>query len=165
MSTAVAVAEGLELCRNGHPRSEENTLRLPGGDRQCRICGRESKRRGRLGIRPPSFSERFWRLVGPASENGCRLWLGTIIPSRPPSAGRPGTYGGYGVLKIGQRQVRAHVMAWRLAYHGPVHPDRAVFRHSCDNPPCVEPSHIYPGTHAENTADRTARRRYRGARR
>lgn len=31
--------------------------------------------------------------------------------------------------------------------------------HHCDNPPCVNPSHLYVGTHANNAADRAERHR------
>lgn len=38
-------------CPQGHAYSEENTYRRPNGNRKCRICKREAKRKARL-IRP-----------------------------------------------------------------------------------------------------------------
>lgn len=34
-------------CYRGHPRNEENTYVSPGGERKCRVCGRENKRKER----------------------------------------------------------------------------------------------------------------------
>jgi len=92
---------------------------------------------------------RFWAKVGPPDENGCRPWLGI---SRHEDG-----YGRFNVTKW--RAVHAHAFAWRVTYHGPTRPGGEVFRHSCDNPWCCEPSHSYPGTPADNMADRDTRGR------
>lgn len=34
-----------------------------------------------------------------------------------------------------------------------------VIRHKCDNPPCMNPEHLEPGTHADNARDRSERDR------
>jgi len=55
------------------------------------------------------------------------------------------------------------MLAHRYAYlltHGEL-PANAVIRHSCDNPPCIEPTHLLIGTQADNIADRQARGRHR----
>jgi len=92
---------------------------------------------------------RFWSKVGPPDENGCRPWL----------AGKNGmTAGGYGYFALSHnRLTRAHAFAWVLTY-GPATPG-AVFRHSCDHPWCCEPTHVTPGTQAENIAERDTRGR------
>lgn len=54
-----------------------------------------------------------------------------------------------------------HRVAWELA-NGPI-PDGMVIMHRCDNPPCVELSHLVLGTQKENIADKYAKGRARVA--
>lgn len=69
---------------------------------------------------------------------------------------------GYGKLHVGGRQYRA---AHRVAYEefiGPL-PDRAVVCHSCDNPPCCNPAHLWLGTKSGNAMDSVAKGRHTNA--
>ena len=56
----------------------------------------------------------------------------------------------------------AQTLAHRFVYEntvGPI-PDGLEIRHSCDNPPCVNPEHLLPGTPADNAHDKIERRRH-----
>ena len=99
-------------------------------------------------------SERwFWRRVDKAGD--CWLWKGWILKQR----------GGYGGLKLfyngKYRKVRAHRIAYQLQY-GAI-PAGLLVCHTCDNPPCVRPEHLFLGTNADNTHDSIRKGRW-GAR-
>lgn len=53
--------------------------------------------------------------------------------------------------------VGVHRFAWEF-YFGPV-PEGLWVLHTCDNPPCVNPEHLFLGTHDDNMADRSAKGR------
>jgi hypothetical protein len=65
----------------------------------------------------------------------------------------------YGRFSIGLRKVWAHRAAW-LLWRGDV-PQELYVLHTCDVKTCVNPRHLYLGTHADNVRDAVARRRYR----
>lgn len=67
---------------------------------------------------------------------------------------------GYGLFSLGGREVRAHRTAWRLTF-GPI-PTGLGILHKCDNPPCVRPDHLFPGSQLDNVADMDRKGRGRG---
>jgi DNA-binding transcriptional regulator YiaG len=72
-------------------------------------------------------------------KSGCREWSGW-------------RENGYGRVAVERTMRAAHVVAWEQA-NGRKVPDGMVVRHRCDNPPCIEPSHLVIGTQTQNVAD------------
>lgn len=93
---------------------------------------------------------RFWSFVEKSS--GCWLWTGGKLRR------------GYGAFQISQprRTVRAHRMSYALEHGIDIRElDAAVLvRHTCDNPPCVNPKHLCAGTTQDNVNDKMRRGRF-----
>jgi len=66
-------------------------------------------------------------------------------------------YDGYPRIKIGGVKMPVSHLAYERRF-GPV-PQGLILRHTCDNPACINPEHLVPGTHADNVADRVQRGR------
>jgi hypothetical protein len=89
---------------------------------------------------------RFWAKVSPEPNTGCWLWTGAAHGH------------GYGVFQLEGRAISAHRLAWEYA-NGMDFPNGSHALHSCDNPWCVNPAHLRPGSHLDNVQDRVRRGR------
>lgn len=70
------------------------------------------------------------------------------------------TIEGYGRIKIEGVWLLAHRMAWMIDKNEEV-PSSMEICHSCDNPPCCNPYHLFLGTHRENMKDMAVKKRSR----
>lgn len=82
---------------------------------------------------------KFWSRVDKSGD--CWEWTGCKTPQ------------GYGLffIKRGISQLRAHRISYELA-NGNI-PEGMIICHSCDNPPCVNPDHLWAGTIIDNNLD------------
>ena len=109
-------------------------------NRNCRYCGSPFV----AAFTPQFFCTpvcRFWSKVQRNAANECWPWLAGARTKQGYGNFRPRPDG----------QVLAHIFAWTLN-HGPV-PDGIKVCHTCDNPPCCNPAHLFLGTQKENMQD------------
>lgn len=103
----------------------------------------------------------FWDKVDkngptmPCMTTPCWVWIGNTDPT------------GYGIFtyqiytdheKRKTVTKKAHRFSWYLVHKQEL-PGTVVLRHDCDNKICVNPSHLTPGTHMENTQDKLSKGR------
>lgn len=91
--------------------------------------------------------ERFESKINRDGPNGCWVWTGSYFNSG---------YGQFAIRAEGKfKAVKASRQAWR--YFRNEEPGEMQVLHKCDNKACVNPDHLYLGTHQQNMRDSAER--------
>lgn len=98
-----------------------------------------------MGGRTNTFSD-FWSKIAIKSDDECWLWLFSRDKN------------GYGYFSFQGKTLKAHKVAYLLTCHGPLQFKYHIC-HSCDNPSCCNPKHLWAGTSQQNTKDRNNKNR------
>jgi len=107
-----------------------------------RLAARRASRRDNFGRTEAEYKNKFIQI---SEEHTCHLWTGCKWKN------------GYGYVRIKGKCVPAHRYIYEL-YRVKI-PKGYDLLHICDNPSCVNPQHLVPGTHTDNMRDMVAKGR------
>ena len=94
-----------------------------------------------------SREELFLSKVSPEPNSGCWLWTAAVDSC------------GYGLFGTGGSGNNTRAHRWAYEYYKAKIPPKMKACHTCDNPSCVNPDHLFVGTDADNARDRDKKNR------
>lgn len=122
------------------------------GTRAAGYCNRHYENQRKYGNPVPQrdrpLEVRLREVGWTVTDSGCWEWNGK---------GNDNGYGIFSAKRLGIEGARAHRVMYEC-FVEPI-PDDLQLRHKCDNPPCVNPDHLIPGTAADNSRDMVERGR------
>lgn len=95
-------------------------------------------------------TERFNEKLKYDEDTGCHIWVASKDRD------------GYGWFRLNKVMRYAHRVAWEWTF-GEIPVDTLVL-HKCDTPSCVNPDHLFLGTHQDNMDDMANKGRRNGGR-
>ena len=95
-----------------------------------------------------TVKERLLNSIEIITESGCWIWLQHL-----------NAYG-YGAITVDKKVVGAHRVAYQ-EFIGSI-PESMCVCHECDIPACINPNHLFLGTHADNMKDKADKGRISG---
>lgn len=133
------------VCGSGYRKKKRTSQQWA----KSRACSHDCMRVLANEARRTDVAERFWSKVDKTPGHGpngdCWPWIGALLPD------------GYGHFRDGRKVRPAHVVSYEME-NGPLPPGMNGL-HSCDYRRCVNPGHIFAGTHQDNMNDMVAKGR------
>lgn len=118
----------------------------------CKSCynGKVTRRKTHQSLADPALAVRFWSKVDQRAPEACWPWRASR------------SINGYGRILLNGKLEVAPRIAWAIT-HGE-DPGPYDVCHSCDNPACCNPAHLWRGTRQQNLRDMVKKRRHGSAR-
>jgi hypothetical protein len=114
----------------------------------CKMHYERKRRTGKVETTRFDYKSKILSRHIPIPESGCWIWEGTTNSQ------------GYGSITIKGKEKKAHRVSWEL-FNGPI-PKGLLVLHKCDTPACINPHHLFLGTHRDNIQDCIKKGRFKG---
>lgn len=114
----------------------------------CKMHETRVRRTGSIFLKTMSLQDRIKNSSVEDAITGCWIWMRHKMKK------------GYGRLRVKGKKMVASRASW-VAHNGDI-PDGMHVCHRCDNPSCVNPSHLFLGTARDNVQDCISKGRFRG---